>query len=102
MERKLLPFSQKQLGELKIFQQDGVKSHISKTKAGWYKNHNVYMSLLPVCFPDINIIENVEGWLASEVYIEGFQFRTFKELKEAIDFEYRKSTSNTSISCAIL
>lgn len=64
-----------------IFQQDNAPIHNSRIVKEWIQNQGVELMSWPPYSPDLNIIENVWGWLTRKVYEGGKQFATKEELK---------------------
>ncbi|KAL7723730.1 hypothetical protein ACLKA6_000140 [Drosophila palustris] len=66
------------------FQQDNAPIHTARIVKSWIEGQNVELLTWPPYSPDLNIIENVWGWLARKVYESGRQYSTEAELIEGI------------------
>uniref|UniRef100_A0A034VPZ2 Transposable element Tc3 transposase n=1 Tax=Bactrocera dorsalis TaxID=27457 RepID=A0A034VPZ2_BACDO len=66
------------------FQHDNAPIHTARMIKSWIEAQNVDLLQWPPYSPDINIIENVWGWLARKVYESGRQYSTKEELIEGI------------------
>jgi len=66
------------------FQHDNAPIHTARVVKSFLKDKNVETLNWPPYSPDLNIIENVWGWLARKVYESGKQFSTKEELIDAI------------------
>lgn len=66
------------------FQQDNAPIHTARLVKSWIERQNVPLLTWPPYSPDLNIIENVWGWLARKVYESGRQYPTESELIEGI------------------
>ena len=67
-----------------IFQQDNAPIHNSCVVKEWVHAQNIELLTWPPYSPDLNIIENVWGWLTRKVYEEGKQYTSTEELKRGI------------------
>lgn len=66
------------------FQQDNAPIHTSRVVKKWISEQNVKLMEWPPYSPDLNIIENLWGWLTRKVYQSGRQFESVESLKAAI------------------
>lgn len=66
------------------FQQDNSSVHNSHLTATWLTRNLDWIDDWPAHSPDLNIIENLWGFLSSRVYANFRQYRTTEELKKAI------------------
>lgn len=57
-----------------IFQQDNAPIHTAREVKSFIANQNVHLLPWPPYSPDLNIIENVWGWLTRKVYEGGKQY----------------------------
>lgn len=67
-----------------IFQHDNASIHSAYAVRSWFKNHNINILEWPSNSPDLNIMENVWGWLSLQVYKNSRQFSTSEELQKAL------------------
>lgn len=73
-----------------IFQQDNAAIHRSKKTLKFLEDRNIPLLDWPAISPDLNPIENLWGTLSTKVYQHGRQFHSVKDLKAAIQEEWRK------------
>uniref|UniRef100_A0A8C5NBQ3 Tc1-like transposase DDE domain-containing protein n=1 Tax=Gouania willdenowi TaxID=441366 RepID=A0A8C5NBQ3_GOUWI len=66
------------------FQQDNAAVHNPRLTKDFFQKNNVTLLDHPACFPDLNSIKNIWGWMAREVYKNGHQFQTVELFREAI------------------
>lgn len=66
------------------FQHDNAPIHTARIINTWLNDNNINVLEWPALSPDLNIIENLWGWLTKQVYAEGRQFNTREELMVAI------------------
>lgn len=75
------PFFRNLFGNLEWhFQHDNAPIHTAHTVKSWIREEKVKVLEWPPYSPDLNIIENVWGWLARKVYEGGKQYSTKEEL----------------------
>uniref|UniRef100_A0A3Q3M878 Tc1-like transposase DDE domain-containing protein n=1 Tax=Mastacembelus armatus TaxID=205130 RepID=A0A3Q3M878_9TELE len=60
----------------------------------FFQENNVCFLDHPACSPDLNLIENVWGWMAREVYKNRRQFQTVNVLHEDIFTTWSKVPTN--------
>ena len=77
-----------------VFQQDNCSIHTAKMTMDWLFDMDIDVLPWPAKSPDLNIIENVWGWLVRDVYSENRQFESHEDLKEAIVWAWEKSHLN--------
>ncbi|KAM8708599.1 hypothetical protein ACLKA7_015552 [Drosophila subpalustris] len=66
------------------FQHDNAPIHTARSVKSWIQDQKVDLLDWPPYSPDLNIIENVWGWLAGKVYESGKQYSNKTELIEGI------------------
>lgn len=67
-----------------IFQQDNAPAHSARVVKQWFDESGTTLLPWPPLSPDLNIIENVWGWLSRKIYSDGKQFNNKQQLKVAI------------------
>lgn len=90
---------QKFFGDLEwIFQHDNAPIHTAGVVKSWIRSQNVKLLNWPPYSPDLNVIENVWGWLVRKVYASGKQYNNrddliyaIKEAWSTISLDYIKS-----------
>lgn len=80
----LLPKADRLFGENWTFQQDNSSVHSSSYTKQWMESNDIDLLDWPAKSPDLNIIENVWGQLARDVYADGKQYENVKDLENAI------------------
>lgn len=75
-----------------IFQQENARIHTAIVVQERFFDGAIKVLLWPAKSPDLNVIENVWGWLAMDVYGGNRQFDSLSELKEAIAYAWEKMT----------
>lgn len=73
-----------------ILQQDNAAIHTAKLIKTWLKEEKITYLDWPALSPDLNIIENVWGWLSRKVYENGRQFSSKNQLLNTIKSEWEK------------
>jgi hypothetical protein len=81
ISRYLLPVSVAISSPVYIFQQDGASSHRSASTLAFFNRQNVQLLDWPAYSPDMNIIENLWGFMARAVYPDGKQYRDVASLE---------------------
>jgi DDE superfamily endonuclease len=67
------------------FQQDNAPIHAARSSLAFFEEHGIHLfNNWPAKSPDMNIIENIWGILAREVYKNGRQYNNKDELTDAI------------------
>lgn len=77
-----------------IFQQDNAPIHNSRGVKEWIASESIQILPWPPYSPDLNIIENVWGWLVREIYRGGKQYQDNQELIAAIKASWAKISLN--------
>lgn len=85
LKQFLLPFGKFLGGEDWIYQQDNCSIHTSNSTMQWFRQNQVTVMEWPALSPDLNPMENLWGRLARDVYANGRQFATVRELKLQIE-----------------
>lgn len=67
-----------------VFQHDNASIHRAHDVREWFRQHNIDVLDWPSLSPDLNIVENVWGWLSREVYKNGKQYNNKQELENGI------------------
>lgn len=91
----LLDFAEDIYGESWTFQQDNASIHSAKFTKQFFASKNVPLLEWPAVSPDLNPVENLWSILSQQVYKNGRQFDTLKDLKEAIKEEWAKIDDST-------
>lgn len=76
------------------FQQDNAPIHTARVVKSWIQEQNVTLMEWPPYSPDLNIIENVWGWMTRKVYESGRQFEDIQSLTDAINTAWREVSLN--------
>lgn len=84
LQTVLLPVCNKLLAEDWILQQDNAAVHTSQRTNDFLDVYDVDVLPWPAKSPDLNIIENVWGRMARDVYKNGRQFENVVDLQDAI------------------
>lgn len=98
----LLDFAEDIYGESWTFQQDNASIHSAKFTKQFFASKNVPLLEWPAVSPDLNPVENLWSILSQQVYKNGRQFDTLKDLKEAIKEEWAKIDDSTLHSLIII
>lgn len=85
LDKCLVPNGEAMGGPEWIFQQDNAPIHSSKTIMEWFRDKNIKILDWPSKSPDLNPIENLWGIMARQVYKGGVQYKSAKELRDAIE-----------------
>lgn len=84
LQRALLEIQSIFEGRGHIFQQDNAPIHTAKSVRAHFESRNIEVLPWPPYSPDLNIVENVWGWLSRRVYEGGKQYDNKNDLIEAI------------------
>lgn len=68
-----------------IFQHDHAAIHTARIISTWFEDQNIEVLEWPSVSPDLNIIENVWGWLTRRLYGDGQQYQNTVQLSNAIE-----------------
>lgn len=90
IENQLKKYFEKESKDNVLFQQDNAPVHTSKLVKEFFKKENIQVLDWPARSPDFNIIENIWGHLARNVYSGSRQFSGVEELKKTIQEEWAK------------
>lgn len=85
LEERLIPFIHKNKHVHHVFQQDNAPCHSSAMTKNWFREKKCELLEWPSLSPDLNIMENVWGFLVRKVYGGNRQYGTINELKLAIN-----------------
>ena len=80
-----------------IFQQDNAPAHTAKKTKDMFLSEGLDVLPWPAKSVDLNIIENIWGWLVRRVSHGFRQFETVEVLKQCITFEWEKLSNETII-----
>ena len=100
LEKHLIPFTDRIIGQNWTLQQDNSSVHTSKRVQMWFESKGIQVMSWPSLSPEFNIIENVWGQLVRTVYANGRQYSSTEELKFAI-FESWEELSQTYIKTLV-
>ena len=83
---RVKPIIDRTLGDLPwIFQHDHAAIHTARIISTWFEDQNIEVLEWPSVSPDLNIIENVWGWLTRQLYGDGQQYQNTVHLSNAIE-----------------
>lgn len=71
-----------------MFQHDNAPIHSATLVKKWFTDNNIENLEWPSVSPDLNIMENVWGWLTRKLYADGRQFDNKETLKAALMKEW--------------
>lgn len=81
-----------------VYQHDNAPIHTAGIINNWFTENNIEVLQWPALSPDLNIIENLWGWLVKEVYAGGRQFETKEQLIGAIRETWNDIPRNLIVS----
>lgn len=84
IRRGLMPFIHRNRAKNFTYQQDGAPCHRARRTIKWISDRGVPVLEWPSCSPDINIIENVWGFMVRKIYEGNKCFDNVADLKVAI------------------
>lgn len=73
-----------------IFQHDNVDIYAIKLIKDWHKKQEINHINWPVLLSELNIIENVWGYLSRQVYMNNRQFSHQEDLVNTIETKWKK------------
>lgn len=77
-----------------IFMQDNAPAHKSSMTINWFKTQNIRLLDWPPSSPDLNLIENVWGYLEKQIRTHKKVFNNADELFDIIKEEWKKIPSD--------
>lgn len=77
-----------------ILQQDNAPIHTARMVKNYLQTQNVDILPWPAYSPDLNIIENVWGWLSRKVYEGGKQYEDKEALIKSINDSWKEISLN--------
>ena len=90
LEVQKINFQEMFNGQQWILQQDNAPIHTARRVKQWFTHNSVEFLEWPAVSPDLNIIENLWGWLSRTIYAAGTQFHNREELIAAIEDAFEK------------
>ena len=90
LRREILPFWRRNRQKNLVFQQDGAPIHRARRTISWIQARKIAILEWPACSPDLNIIENVWGFMVHKIYEGNKIYNNVNELKKAIVEAWKK------------
>ncbi|CAH2100518.1 unnamed protein product [Euphydryas editha] len=84
LKKEICKFSSATDDKSFIFQHDNASIHRAHDVRQWFQQNNINVLDWPSLSPDLNIIENVWGWLSRELYKNGKQYNNKQDLEKGI------------------
>lgn len=94
LERQLAVIKSKLGGRPFIFQHDNAPIHSAMLVRKWFQKNYIENLEWPSSSPDLNIMENIWGWLTRKLYADGRQFDNKESLKIALMREWSAIPQN--------
>ena len=89
LDKEILPFIRRSMGNDFILQHDGAKPHTSCLVSHYLQEQRISVLKWPAKSPDLNIVEKIWAWIVDEVYSEG-DINNIAQLKGAINAAVKK------------
>ncbi|GBM03802.1 Transposable element Tc3 transposase [Araneus ventricosus] len=80
-----MPFAENIKGRNWEYQHDNAPTHTSSVRKNYLNSKNVTVLEWPPMSPDLNLTENVWGFMSRKVYENGGQFYSVNALKTSIE-----------------
>lgn len=82
-----------------LLMQDNASIHVSHSTKNWLANNNIQTINWPSRSPDLNPIENIWGIMVRRVYIQGKQYNSIPDLKNAILSCWNRLSRDDILNC---
>ena len=100
LEENLIPSVKQKCGKIGLLQ-DNAPCHNSSSTKAWLAHKKIDFLPHPSRSPDLNIMENVFGWMARGIYENGTQFSSLQELKTALTSCFNTLPASVCKKCII-
>lgn len=90
LETHLVPYGEQLGGPAWTFQQDGASIHKAAANRQDFRRRIPRLLDWPSRSPDLNPAENLWGYIVRDVYAEGRQFDTVRDLRNAIEIAFNR------------